>query len=236
MEPQAAPGSHVLRGEERLEDPGADVVRDARARIADRDADTGRALGTRHAVLLHRDLEHAAPAHRVRGIHDQVRPDLVELAAEGLDPRPPGGIRATDLDPGLKARPEHHEGALDPGDHVDVADRRAVEVAVLADGRDDLADPVARSSRSTARRTWGSSSTTRMTGFAIAGPASVASAERGPAVPGRVLVGSRVHASRDRSTRRGPILRHSPARAQPPGSSRSLANITASTRSPRNGR
>src|SRR5450759_2314789 len=121
VEPQATPRPDVLGREEGLEDPGADVLWNPGPRVAHLDADArsdGRpgprqSLGVGLRITPDGDLEHATSAHRVRRIDDQVRPDLVELAAEGFDARPSGRVRAADLDPCLQAWAQHHERALD---------------------------------------------------------------------------------------------------------------------------
>src|SRR5437764_3002292 len=72
VQAQAGTLADRLGGEERLEDPRPDLLRDTRPAVADLDQD---------AVVLPRGAqgERALPAHRLYRVVDQVRPDLVQL-------------------------------------------------------------------------------------------------------------------------------------------------------------
>ncbi len=188
-EPEAGALARGLRREERVEDARLRVLGDAWAVVLDLD-DHG------VAVASGPDRDVAGAAHRVHGVVEEVRPDLVQLAAVGVDRRDVRTVVAFDLDPDLQLVAQDHEGVVDALVQVDRLDRRLPEVRVALQGADDLRD---------AGRTLADLVGERVDGERAGGPRQ--RRVQGVAVPDRpgdVLERVRVQALRDEGRRELP--------------------------------
>ena len=118
-QPEPAPRSDVLRGEERLERPLLDLLRHTAPGVGhgDHNIAPGASLGVQTHVIevelriLRRDAQFSSAGHRVAGIDGQVENGVLQLARVDLGP-PEIGIRfGLDLN-GLAERAPKDRGHL----------------------------------------------------------------------------------------------------------------------------
>ena len=108
---QAQAQARLPGADERLEDPFAEVSREARALVghADREPAGRRVRPRAPRVRLDRDPDRPALGGRIQGVHDQVEEDLADLTRVGLHE----GVAARRLRPerhALQLRPPGEEG------------------------------------------------------------------------------------------------------------------------------
>ena len=134
VQPEPGAAARRLGRVEGLEDPLADLRGHPRPVVTDLDD---------HVAVAREgaDLDPAVAAHRIDRVVEDVRPHLVELAAERLDRRQPGLVVAHDLDPALELGAQDDQRVLQAGRHVHLLDRCLVHVRVVLDRPDDLGDP-----------------------------------------------------------------------------------------------
>ena len=128
--PEAGSGPHVLRREERVEDPVDDGRRDTGPVVRD--------VHVRAALVASRaDRDGARLAERVDRVREQVRPHLIQLRAAHDQPRQVAVVVADDLDRGvLQAVAEHDQRRLETFVEVDVDQLATIHVGVGLDGSD----------------------------------------------------------------------------------------------------
>ena len=96
------------------------------------------------AVGAGRHPQRAVAGHRVDGVVDQVRPDLVELAGDRLDARHVGAVVAHHRHAVADPVRQHHERALQPLGDVGELHRGPVELGVGLHRRHQLGDATGR--------------------------------------------------------------------------------------------
>src|SRR5579883_924327 len=120
-----------LRSKERFEDVGPNLRRDSRAIVADLD---------HHATILPEgaDAQLAFTLHGIDRVVDDVGPDLIQLASEGVNQQRNRIIFPLYRNSVLQLMIHDRERIFQALDYVDILDRRLVHVGVFLDGADEI--------------------------------------------------------------------------------------------------
>ena len=133
IQPQTGPLPDALGGEERLEDAGLHVGRNAGPVVANLDQHAVQLVASAHPQLT-------LSIHSVDGVVDEISPDLVQLASISANMRQVGIVVPSDRYAGFQPMAQNRKSALEAVTEVNFLDGGLVHVGVLFNGAHQFRD------------------------------------------------------------------------------------------------
>ena len=134
VEAQARAVPYRLCGEERFEDPAANLRRNSGPAVANLYEEPSKLGRSSHHQL-------AAAVHRVDCVVDEIRPDLIQLAPMGADRRDRAIIFPNHVNPILQAVMKHDQRIFQALMNIDLMLRGLVHIRILLDGANQVCHP-----------------------------------------------------------------------------------------------